>query len=737
MVSYLLPVHSKSRDRDGGSKPEDFTMSIERLQKATIVHASAIPGRTLWDLLVKKLWTITSLDALHTFFDDLPSLLEKPTEEGVSQGGLDSQRPKRMLLSRNSPLGAFVRRAQLEFTRLQFHDGVSLWEDLIAFRRPTLALWKRRNPGAGSGSFDTNLQEDSTDYKLAGLVYGHLSYNTPQHVQTSTEDMERLLDYQISRMQHILRLKGLVDHGDRVPEEVKLQLRKMAKPGTSIPDVTYYMQFLEAWKCGDYPSSFDKLHRYFDYAMQMGEKGLYQYALLNLAILHADFGCVSEAIIAIQETIAQAREKHDLPCLNYSLSWLQQFGRTHPKDIAEVQEKGVLGSEKEALSFLKAKAKESNMWTLLSTTLLSEAKLILSKGDSVSQAFESIVKASHLSITKDTAETNGSQLLMQSSIFERLGIHCQAWIYSELFVQYYTQHAPTIDALQSQCTSAHTLARMGRYNAALTRMEEADQETLCSLKYQQIWTANLGILKLRRHLYRDELDAADHVLAQLQAAPTGIQELHFSISFIEIDLLLRRKDFSHALTLLDVFLTDLNQQEADIFQRLKVMVLKARIYDKAGIPQKGFSVALRAASLAHKAWLLPMLWEAVGAICKILISIKEFDAAVRLLESVLPQALECEDCEATALLFSCLADGHMGLAGQAKAGSSQRKERLTKASESLDRAFDECSSIEDIRGQCEMLAKKATIMHLNGDTVLANDCAAKYLDIKKAARERD
>lgn len=113
--------------------------------------------------------------------------------------------------------------------------------------------------------------------------------------------------------------------------------------------------------------------------MQVGEKGLYQYALLNLAILHADFGCVSEAITAIQETIATARENHDLPCLNYSLSWLHQFGRTHPEEITEIEGKGVLGSEKEALSFLKAKAKESNMWTLLSTTLLSEAKLILSK----------------------------------------------------------------------------------------------------------------------------------------------------------------------------------------------------------------------------------------------------------------------------------------------------------------------------------------------------------------------
>lgn len=202
---------------------------------------------------------------------------------------------------------------------------------------------------------------------------------------------------------------------------------------------------------------------------------------------------------------------------------------------------------------------------------------------------------------------------------------------------------------------------------------------------------------------------------------------------MEIHLQLRRRDYPGALALLEKLLTQLSQQEADIYQRLKAMVLKARIYDKAGIPQKGFSVAVRAASLAHKARLLPVLWEAVGAICRILTSVKEFDSAVRLLESVLPQALECEDCELAAYLFSCLADGHMGMAGQAKEGSTQRKEKLTKASNSLDRAFDEYSRIDDIRGQCEMLAKKATIMHLNGDLVLANDCAAKYLDIRRAA----
>ncbi|KAL8708269.1 MAG: hypothetical protein Q9220_006846 [cf. Caloplaca sp. 1 TL-2023] len=233
---------------------------------------------------------------------------------------------------------------------------------------------------------------------------------------------------------------------------------------------------------------------------------------------------------------------------------------------------------------------------------------------------------------------------------------------------------------------------------------------------------------------RDELNAAEHVLAQLRAAAIDTPELRFNVSVLEIDLSVRRTAYSNALILIERLLKNLDRGEADYFQRLKVMVLKARTFDRAALPQKGFSIALRAASLAHRVQILPVLWEAVGAISRVLISVEEFDAAVRLIEHALPQALECEDCALTAYLFSCLADGRMGMAGQSKGGTSQRKENLAKALSSLDRSFEEFSKVEDIKGQCEMLAKRATIMHLNGDHVLANDCAAKYLDIRKAAK---
>lgn len=62
-------------------------------------------------------------------------------------------------------------------------------------------------------------------------------------------------------------------------------------------------------------------------------------------------------------------------CLNFCMSWLYHFGKAFPEQMREVQNSGMLGNEKEGLAFLKAKSKETDMWSLMSTTLLSEAKL--------------------------------------------------------------------------------------------------------------------------------------------------------------------------------------------------------------------------------------------------------------------------------------------------------------------------------------------------------------------------
>lgn len=495
-------------------------------------------------------------------------------------------------------------------------------------------------------------------------------------------------------------------------------------------------RFLDAWRAGDYSSSFDNLHRYFDYTMHSRDRAFYQYALLNLAVLHAAFDNHSEALIAMQETIAAARENNDMTCLNYSLSWLYHFGKAHPARMTEIREKGMLGPETEALALLKAKAKENGMWSLLSTTWLSEARLMLAQGDSVSQALENVLRSSHINITKDIPSVVGSQMMLQSIIFGRLGVTAQAWITCEVFLQCHAAQCPVEDLVHCICYSANLLAQRGRYEEALDRMASIDQDKLRTLKHQQFWSAQFSLLELRRHLHRNHLVAAEHVLRSLESRPGLELDIVYNIKLLEIDFKMRYKDYSGAMETLERFADRLDDEDADIFYRIKTMTLKARIYERASIPHKGFSVALRAVSLARKAKLLPSLWEGVNSLCMILNHVDEYEASIKLLKSTLPQVLECEDCELAARTFSLLADSHVGMAGQAKAESIQRKEQLTKGVEYLDRAFDEFSRIEDIKGQCEMLAKKATIMHLNKDYVLANDYAAKYLAIEAAGREK-
>ena len=206
LVSHLLPVTSNVSRPVSGTYPQTSALVVDDFQRATINHVSGIPGRTIWDLFLQKIWRVDSFDALHVFFETLPLLLQKTPEERQkeTEDGVDPDpNPSRVLLSRVSPLGTFVRRAQLEFTRLPFHDGVALWMSFVTYRASTLLQWKKRNPTAGNTSFDLNLGNDNLSWEdpLTDLVYGELESGPFRQASRSTEDIERLLDYQVDHMQ--------------------------------------------------------------------------------------------------------------------------------------------------------------------------------------------------------------------------------------------------------------------------------------------------------------------------------------------------------------------------------------------------------------------------------------------------------------------------------------------------------------------------------------------------------
>jgi len=343
----------------------DTTFSIDAFEDVLQGHPSSMPGRTLLDVFLKDMWGMNSFDALHALFEGLKELVGSPP----AADSHDDAPPDRIYLSKTSPLGAFVRRADLEFTRLQFDDAMRLWSSFIKYRAPT-AQWTKRLAGLASSGVDMVASElgIGPGNALYEIAYGHLEEQDEDGTGLSIDDLDRILDFQLDRLQRF---------GDRVPDAMKDQLHSMVTSSGLVHRQAHLVQFFDAWKAGDYTSSFDNLHRYYDYAMQTREKIHYQYALLHMAILQADFGCFGEAIAAITETIATARENQDMTCLSFSLSWLNHMAKAYPKQMKGAGYMNMLGSERDALTFLKAKAKETKMYNLLSATLLNEAKLSL------------------------------------------------------------------------------------------------------------------------------------------------------------------------------------------------------------------------------------------------------------------------------------------------------------------------------------------------------------------------
>ena len=722
IITRVLPDH-----KDPASLQEfeaEQVVSVKDFEAALSPLQFAIPGRTVWDYFLQKLWSIDCFDTLDMFLSDIPVLLAKSRDQILKdrEAG-EEERTVPGRVSRTSPLGGFIRRCHLEYTRLQFQDGTALWQDLVGFRVSTRQAWEKRNPPDGKSALDINLSMLHIDssHPLSQIMYGRLALEDKTLGDFSTHDIEKLMEFQVSELQRL---------GGRLPEGMKGKLKQLSKSGMTLPSLAHYLQFLDSWRAGDYASAFDNLHRYFDYTMQSRDRTFYQYALLNLAILQADFGCHSEAIPAMQEAIATARENKDTTCLNFCMSWLYHFGKAFPAEMKEIRESGILGSEMEGLAFLKTRAKDAEMWGLLSTCLLSEAKMGLQHGDSLASIFESLAKASHLNTTKGVANVIGPTLLMKGAVYGRIGNTQLAWLAGETFLECYSSDAPAEDVLKCKCRLASLLVQRGRYQAATEMMESIPAHVKRVLKYNQYWTFCMGMLKLRRYLHRHDIDAATYMLEQLKGQGAPDLEVSFTLALLEVDLLMRRGVLDEAIDLMDATAEKASLENPDIVYQAKLLILKARGLAKCGHPLQGFSMAVRAANMSYRARILPALWEAIGAISNILLAVKEYDAALSLLENIVPQVTECQDCELTARTYRLLVDAHMGLAGQQDTKSTKRNDHVNRAMEFIECSYEQFRRVEDQKGQMEMLAKKATVMHWRGDLVLANDTASQYLQLR-------
>jgi anaphase-promoting complex subunit 5 len=196
VLSHSFPATPSAARAPRSEDRQDASFSIRAFEDVLQGHASNIPGRTLLDVFLKHMWEMNSFDALFDLFDRLGDLLVQPSEEAAEDAPTT-----RIFLSQTSPLGTLIRRARVEFVRLQFDDAIKLWSAVIAYRAPT-AQWTKRLAGLASLGVDVVAADMGLDHGdgLYEIAYGRLSEDE-NGGDLSTDDLERLLDIQLDRLQ--------------------------------------------------------------------------------------------------------------------------------------------------------------------------------------------------------------------------------------------------------------------------------------------------------------------------------------------------------------------------------------------------------------------------------------------------------------------------------------------------------------------------------------------------------
>lgn len=207
-------------------------------------------SKNLWEHFIASLWHVRDIDHFFTWVNNFNKLL---VDQALSEHiDVHEARPKHVVLSRNSLLGVFVRRAVLEFEQLQFHDVATLWQDFDTYRaatadchRPEHSMFSDSVVRAANNDF-----HNIADERILAII-GQSYNNADDHFSTSsTKDTERLLEFQIDEMQslsHPLEQGAfthcIAEHGSRIPSDVRDFLESALDSTAKTSTLMHYIRY--------------------------------------------------------------------------------------------------------------------------------------------------------------------------------------------------------------------------------------------------------------------------------------------------------------------------------------------------------------------------------------------------------------------------------------------------------------------------------------------------------------
>jgi anaphase-promoting complex subunit 5 len=110
-------------------------------------------------------------------------------------------------------------------------------------------------------------------------------------------------------------------------------------------------------------------------------------------------------------------------------------------------------------------------------------------------------QSSHLNI-KENVSNYGSQMLLQSTLFSRLGMPHMANVHCELLLDCYNYSCPVDERIRAIGRRAFMMSQSGCYDDAIAVLDAIDSAVHKSLKYHQYLVLCIGVIKFKKSVRR-------------------------------------------------------------------------------------------------------------------------------------------------------------------------------------------------------------------------------------------
>ncbi|KAK7205118.1 anaphase-promoting complex subunit 5-domain-containing protein [Myxozyma melibiosi] len=637
IMNYICPTSLSLMFKDLGEIQKDF--------KGCQDHA----GRDFFAVYMAHLAEIEEIEDMHFYFEGLNVDFFKPD---------DGSPP---LVSPNSLIGSFLRRCYLEYQEMTFEDRQVLWEGF-------LRLQKRQVK-----SLAKNIEAFSR--RLEGTNVGGTVATEDSGSLLAVDDMMRIFECLMQYMH---------EHGTHLSFSMLETLEYAIYSTGKRPSAIYYVKFLHAWRIGDYRQANEYIRSYFDFANIKDQKARHQYALLNLAMMQAEFGCHDEAVGAIQEAIRTAREFRDTPCLNFCLSWVTMMQAELPLLYSSIAT-----DDENTSNYLKAKTQECGMVDLHSSVYLADMRTLMAEGASPVEVIEAVEKSMLILSTVCMPPAIETLYSTKAALWARLGIEPLSMFYEEAGAKIFDSSKIFSESvIKARLRKAYGDTLRGDHRDALDTYA-ALRDVACMSRWTKArWLMFTQLTNLRIAVRQQWISEANHFFQLLQKTELSDSDVTLELSMVFTEYYMLTENTELAVSEITRNLESAIFKSADLHTQLRYQIAYAELMCKIGHHYRGYSLMMRVVAVAERNCILPCMVSAILVLCMIFISSRQFDSVLAIMDTVFPFAIMGKDYDSLARAFHLTFVAMVGandLCAEKLARSSgkQREDMLQKLAHSV------------------------------------------------------